>query len=98
MVVFVIFIFVRSGDVQSESKHFQELLLERTKALAAQAEAALKSNSDGKCMEFETHQTIDPNIYLKEQKKISSRQTEAHSFDAVMYVLYSALFIVYYIE
>lgn len=37
----------RSGDVQSESKQFQELLLERTKALAAQAEA-LKSNSDGK--------------------------------------------------
>ncbi|XP_031626455.1 homeobox protein cut isoform X3 [Contarinia nasturtii] len=36
----------RSGDVQSESKQFQELLLERTKALAAQAEA-LKSNSDG---------------------------------------------------
>ncbi|XP_031626456.1 homeobox protein cut isoform X4 [Contarinia nasturtii] len=35
----------RSGDVQSESKQFQELLLERTKALAAQAEA-LKSNSD----------------------------------------------------
>ena len=43
--LFCDFYLSRSGDVQSES--FQELLLERTKALAAQAEA-LKSNSDGK--------------------------------------------------
>lgn len=31
-----------------ESKNFQELLLERTKALAAQTEALKSSNSDGK--------------------------------------------------
>lgn len=43
----ILFYRFRSGDAQSESKQFQELLLERTKALAAQAEA-LKSNSDGK--------------------------------------------------
>lgn len=45
---FLFFLSRRSGDVSSDSKElqFQEMLLERTKALAAQAEA-LKSNSDG---------------------------------------------------
>lgn len=36
-------------DVSAESKQFQELLLERTKALAAQTEALKSANSDGKC-------------------------------------------------
>lgn len=39
---------LRSVDTTVESKQFQELLLERTKALAAQTEALKSVNSDGK--------------------------------------------------
>lgn len=41
---------LRTVDLSSgpDSKQFQELLLERTKALAAHTEALKSSNSDGK--------------------------------------------------
>lgn len=66
---FLVWIFIdthtyRSGDVQSESKQFQELLLERTKALAAQAEAALKSNSDGKYLVRVSRHTRNPHRHF----------------------------------
>ena len=48
----MLFIFsnLRSVDLSTttDSKQFQELLLERTKAFAAQTEALKSSNSDGK--------------------------------------------------
>lgn len=50
-VFFLIFSILRSVDLSTtttDSKQFQELLLERTKALAAQSEALKSSNSDGK--------------------------------------------------
>lgn len=45
-----IFSILRSVDLSTttDSKQFQELLLERTKAFAAQTEALKSSNSDGK--------------------------------------------------
>lgn len=39
---------LRSVDVTAETKQFHEILLERTKALAAQTEALKSSHSDGK--------------------------------------------------
>lgn len=54
---------LRSVDVSAESKQFQELLLERTKALAAQTEALKSSNSDGKC-DFNALNTIFEHVNL----------------------------------
>lgn len=68
-----LFLYRSGGDPSSDSKelHFQEMLLERTKALAAQAEA-LKSNSDGKLIQkllidfflFFIHFSIFPMIFF----------------------------------
>lgn len=51
-----IFSILRSVDLSTttDSKQFQELLLERTKAFAAQTEALKSSNSDGKFSTFKT--------------------------------------------
>lgn len=49
--IFFIYSILRSVDLSTtttDSKQFQELLLERTKAFAAQTEALKSSNSDGK--------------------------------------------------
>lgn len=54
-----IFSILRSVDLSTttDSKQFQELLLERTKAFAAQTEALKSSNSDGKFSTFKTLST-----------------------------------------
>jgi hypothetical protein len=48
------FSILRSVDLSTttDSKQFQELLLERTKAFAAQTEALKSSNTDGKFSSF----------------------------------------------
>lgn len=69
------FIYSSSGDLPSESKQFQEMILERTKALALQADA-LKSKSDGKLCS--SNQIA--NIYKSVR--------DAHSFDAVIYIVF----------
>lgn len=57
-----IFSILRSVDLSTttDSKQFQELLLERTKAFAAQTEALKSSNSDGK---FQDHRTSSITLF-----------------------------------
>lgn len=56
---------LRSVDVSAESKQFQELLLERTKALAAQTEALKSASSDGKCWSWFRKQLWECGICCK---------------------------------
>lgn len=86
--IFLLSSFFRSGDSQSETKQFQELLLERTKVLAAQAEA-LKSNSDGK-----NYTKCIPNVHFN--FLYLQRNFKKDQFDAIMYSNYIRPFLPFF--